>query len=122
MPTNFPEPLPCPFCGKVNPRIFQSGGYWKIKCEGCKAALVGFILRADAILTWNRRPEPTLDDIVEMANQIAVNMVPLNAGEIDTIIEALYTLQDDYKTAKTPLTEEATLARKLETYKRKKEK
>lgn len=49
--------LPCPFCENETPRIFQSGGYWKIKCDACQVALVGFVLRADAITRWNRRPE-----------------------------------------------------------------
>lgn len=50
--------LPCPFCAHTAPRIFQSGGYWKVKCAGCGIAISGFPQKAIALEMWNRRPEP----------------------------------------------------------------
>lgn len=50
--------LPCPFCGQPNPSVYQSGGYWKVKCvDGCSIAISGYIKKESAIGAWNRRPD-----------------------------------------------------------------
>lgn len=46
----------CPFCGKEKPRLWQSGGYWKIKCvDGCSISIIGYWKKEGAIAAWNRR-------------------------------------------------------------------
>lgn len=51
------ELKPCPFCGKANPSLWQSGGYWKIKCvNGCTISISGYYNKEGAIQAWNNRP------------------------------------------------------------------
>lgn len=51
------QALPCPFCGQPNPRVYQSGGYWKVKCvDGCSLSISGYVKKASALEAWNRRP------------------------------------------------------------------
>lgn len=51
------ELKPCPFCGDKKPVIYQSGGYWKIKCvNGCSLAISGYNSKQGASDAWNRRP------------------------------------------------------------------
>jgi len=55
--------LPCPFCGQEKPSLWQSGGYWKIKCvDGCSISISGYFEKSGAIKAWNRRPTPYAPD------------------------------------------------------------
>ncbi len=49
---------PCPFCGQELPKLWQSGGYWKVKCvDGCSIAISGYLNKEGAINAWNKRPQ-----------------------------------------------------------------
>jgi hypothetical protein len=51
------ELKPCPFCGREKPSIYQSGGYWKVKCiDGCSLSISGYDKKLGAVMAWNRRP------------------------------------------------------------------
>jgi Lar family restriction alleviation protein len=57
------EPLPCPFCGCNNIRVFEvfESTRWRVDCNLCNG---GFECRTEerAIAAWNQRARPVISD------------------------------------------------------------
>lgn len=82
--------LPCPFCGQPDPRLYQSGGYWKIKCvDGCSITINGSSNRASVVDVWNRRPVDGVGELVEAAEKVYQLRDAMHANGPSALIIAL---------------------------------
>lgn len=60
---------PCPFCGGkahvyIDPAIWMDTSY-SVGCKSCTARQQGFSSKEGAVVAWNRRAEPELEQSEE---------------------------------------------------------